>query len=112
MESDNGGKQFAVGVSLCWLPIIILPAGLLAMGGGPCAGPRNVLGSIILLTAGAASVGLAGYGIFRIFKKISLRRIPMRILGVLSASVGCCVMVLGGLLLLMGIYSLESFLKY
>src|SRR4029077_12931807 len=37
------------GIALCWASLLGLPIGLLAIGGGPCAGPRNLAGSLILL---------------------------------------------------------------
>src|SRR5215469_8373472 len=45
MGTANG--DFKIGATLCWLSSVTLPLGLLAIGGGPCAGPRNATGSAI-----------------------------------------------------------------
>jgi hypothetical protein len=65
-DSESTGRRLKLGLRLCWLSVALLPIGLLAIGGGPCAGPRNAAGSAILLATGCFSFGLAAYGIFRV----------------------------------------------
>src|SRR5580704_12861084 len=50
------------GIVLCWLSLLTLPVGLLAIG-GPCTGPRNITGSLIILLAGLLSVAMPVYGV-------------------------------------------------
>ncbi len=65
------GSKFKSGFYLCWTSLLVLPVGLLAIGGGPCAGPRNSLGSAILLTVGVCSVATAVSGAIRVLTSIS-----------------------------------------
>jgi hypothetical protein len=112
MKSNLRATQFKSGLRLCWLSLLALPVGLLAIGGGPCAGPRNAAGSAILLTTGIGSLILAIYGIFRVLRGIRAAAILMRAWGGLSVCCAGFAGFLGGFYLLMGIISLEAFLRY
>src|SRR5258707_14231554 len=105
-------NQFRTGLSLCWLSLRALPLGLLAIGGGPCAGPRGALGSAILFSVGMFGVGGGIFGIIRIFQGIKQATNLMRVAGVLSVSVAVCASLAGGAYLLFGYVSLRSFLRY
>jgi hypothetical protein len=59
-------RKFKTGLRVCWLSVLALPVGLLAIGGGPCAGPRNALGWAILLTVGAVGIAGGTFGIITI----------------------------------------------
>jgi hypothetical protein len=59
-------NQIGSGITLCWLALLTLPIGLLAIGGGPCAGPRNIVGSLILLVAGSGALVMSAFGVYRI----------------------------------------------
>lgn len=109
---DLNSSKFKSGLYLCWISLIILPVGLLAIGGGPCAGPRNSLGSAILLTVGACSVAAAIYGAIRVLTNIRAVQNLMKVWAALSvccASLGAFV---GGLYLLFGFATLRDFLRY
>jgi hypothetical protein len=67
MQSDRVDNRFKTGVGLCWLSLLTLPIGLLAIGGGPCAGPRNVAGCLILLVAGSSAVVMPVFGLYHMF---------------------------------------------
>jgi hypothetical protein len=97
---------------LCWLSLLALPLGLIAIGGGPCAGPRNALGSAILLSVGIFGVGGGILGIIRIFQGIKQATNVLRVAGVLSVAVAVCASLVGGAYLLLGYVSLRSFLRY
>ena len=105
-------SRFRTGLWLCWLSLFALPLGLLAIGGGPCAGPRNALGSGILLSVGMFGVGGGIFGIIRIFQGIKQATNLLRVAGVLSVSVAVCASLVGGVYLLFGYVSLRSFLRY
>ena len=66
MGTANG--DFKIGATLCWLSSVTLPLGLLAIGGGPCAGPRNATGSAILLLVGVAAIVGPVYGFVRVIQ--------------------------------------------
>lgn len=112
MDEKIGGSRFKSGLYLCWMSLLLLPAGLLAIGGGPCAGPRNSLGSAILLTVGVCSVAAAVYGAIRVLTSIRSVRNLMRVWGALSV---CCAGLgafVGSVYLLFGFVSLRAFLRY
>ena len=44
MDNSSKDSQYGIGVGLVGLSLLTLPIGLLAIGGGPCAGPRNIAG--------------------------------------------------------------------
>jgi hypothetical protein len=44
MDSNLRTTQFKSGLWLCWLSLLALPVGLLAIGGGPCGGHVTRLG--------------------------------------------------------------------
>jgi hypothetical protein len=111
MAGDKGG-QFNDGLKLCWGALGLVPLGLLAIGGGPCAGPRNAAGSSILLFGGVASLILAVYGISQVLRSIKAEETLMRALGAFSVCCAGLAGFAGGFYLLMGIYSLEAFIRY
>jgi len=109
MAVDKIG-EFKNGLKLCWGALGLVPLGLLAIGGGPCAGPRNAAGSCILLFGGVAGLILAVCGIARVVRGIRVGGSAMRWVGAMSV---CCAGIAGfagGFYLLMGIYSLEAFI--
>src|SRR5579859_7475197 len=103
-------NHFSTGLWLCWLSLLALPLGLLAIGGGPCAGPRNALGSAILLSVGMFGVGGGIFGIVRIFQGIKQTTNLLRLAGVLSVSVAVFASLVGGAYLLVGYISLQIYL--
>jgi hypothetical protein len=104
-------RQFKIGLKLCWGALAPVPLGLLAIGGGPCAGPRNAAGSSILLFGGVASLVLAVYGISQVLRGIRVEGSLMRVWGAFSACCAGFAGFAGGFYLLMGIYSLEAFIR-
>lgn len=111
MEPDDKLRRFKSGLWSCWIAILVLPVGLLAIGGGPCAGPRNSLGSIILLGAGLCALGGAIFGIPRIVHGMSVAsRIP-RAMGVLSVCCAALAGAVGVIYLLLGYASASAFLN-
>ncbi len=110
MDEKIGGSRFKSGVLLCWISLLVLPVGLLAIGGGPCAGPRNSLGSAILLTVGVCSVAAAAYGAIRVLTSIKLVQNVMKVWGALSVCCAGLSAFVGGVYLLLGFVSLRDFL--
>lgn len=104
--------RFKAGLRFCWLSLLALPLGLLAIGGGPCAGPRNSLGSAILLTVGAFCISGSFFGVQRIWRGFNAAENPWRMLGALSALVAVIAFLVGGVYLLIGYESLQSFIRY
>src|SRR5271165_6686630 len=102
--------QFRIGMGLVGLSLLTLPIGLLAIGGGPCAGPRNIAGSIILLSVGACAVAAPIYGVFRILQNFKLASSGARLLGGASILCACPIVLIGGFYLLLGILSLSAYL--
>ena len=112
MDATVTGTQFRIGVGLVGLSFLALPIGLLAIGGGPCAGPRNIAGSIILLSVGACAVGAPIYGAFRILQNFKLASGRARLLGVASILCACPIVIVGGFYLLIGVLALSAYLRY
>jgi hypothetical protein len=110
-EQSARGK-FKTGLWTCWLSVLALPVGLLAIGGGPCAGPRNALGSTILLTVGAVGTGGGIFGIIRIFRGIKEVKGLALLAGAASAIVGGFVTLVGAVYLFIGFESLQVYLRY
>lgn len=108
----RGRQQFKTGLWLCWLSLLVCPVGLLAIGGGPCAGPRNSLGSAILLTVGAMGTGAGIWGIIRILKGLKSTKSAPRLAGVLSVVGAGFGSLIGGVYLFVGYESLQVFLRY
>jgi len=104
--------QIKTGLWLCWLSLLALPLGLLAIGGGPCAGPRNALGSAILLAVGAFGVGGGLFGIIRIFQGVKAAKKLLRATGALSVIVAGFSCLVGAAYLFIGYQSLLVFLRY
>jgi hypothetical protein len=112
MNEESGHNQFRSGLLLCWFSLFILPVGLLAIGGGPCAGPRNALGSAILLAIGSAAAGAAIYGAVRVLRGIKARALSMQLWGLLSLGCAGFAALVGGGYLLFGFVSLQAYLRY
>lgn len=112
MDSNLPTSQLKSGLWFCWLSLLALPVGLLAIGGGPCAGPRNAAGSAILFTIGMGSLVLAVYGIVQVIRGFRAAKNLMRIGGALSICCAGLAGFVGGIYLTIGIISLEAFLKY
>jgi hypothetical protein len=104
-------RRFKTGLLLCWGALALVPLGLLAIGGGPCAGPRNAAGSSILLFGGVAGLILAVYGISHVLRGIKAANSLMRVWGAFSACCAGFAGFAGAFYLLMGIYSLEAFIR-
>ena len=95
LRTTQGERRFGIGLRLCWLSCLALPLGLLAIGGGPCAGPRNTLGSVILLTVGLAGIAGGVFGIVEMFRGFRSVRNVRRAFGLVSI-VPASVALLGG----------------
>jgi len=85
---------------------------MLAIGGGPCAGPRNLAGSLILLVTGLFAVGAPLFGIRRLLQFFRPAGAAAKILAVISALCGCFVVVVGGFYVFFGVITFASFLRY
>ena len=109
MDATTAGTQFKVGIVLVGLSLLTLPIGLLAIGGGPCAGPRNIAGSMILLGVGACAVAAPIYGVFRIFQSFKLATAGARLLGVASVLCACPIILAGGCYFFIGVLSLRAY---
>ena len=112
MNDDTGRNRFRSGLWLCWCSLFVLPIGLLAIGGGPCAGPRNALGSAILLAVGGGAAAGAIYGAVRVLRGIKARAISMQLWGVLSVGCAGLAALVGGFYVFFGFVSLQAFLRY
>lgn len=99
-------------MGLVGFSLLTLPIGLLAIGGGPCAGPRNIAGSIILLSVGACAVGAPIYGAFHILQNFKLVSGGARLLGVATVLCACPIVVIGGFYFLFGVLAFRAFLRY
>ena len=102
--------HFKVGVYLCWLSSVILPLGLLAIGGGPCAGPRNATGSAILLAVGLATIIGPVYGVFRVIQFFRGVGIAAKFFAIVSLLYASAVAVIGSFFLFIGVISLDAFI--
>ena len=98
-------------IALCWLSLATLPLGLLAIGGGPCAGPRNIAGSAILLVVGLVAVVAPAYGVFRMLQLFRMAPVGEKLLGVMSVLCACFVVLVGGFYFLIGVLSLRAFVS-
>ena len=112
VDASVRDTQFRIGVGLVGSALLALPIGLLAIGGGPCAGPRNILGSLILLGVGVFALGGTAYGAFRIFQNFKLALSWARLLGVASILCGFPIALIGGFYLVIGVVSLSAYLGY
>jgi hypothetical protein len=112
MNEETGHNPFRSGLWLCWISLFVLPIGLLAIGGGPCAGPRNALGSAILLAIGGGAAGAAVYGVVRVLRGIKARAISMQLWGLLSVGCAGFAALVGGFYLLLGFVALQAYWMY
>jgi hypothetical protein len=112
MDAAATGTQFRIGMGLVGLSLLTLPIGLLAIGGGPCAGPRNIAGSIILISVGACAVAAPIYGAFRILQNFKSASGGARLLGATSILCACPGVLVGGFYLLIGVLSFSVYLRY
>jgi hypothetical protein len=104
--------QLKTGLWLCWVSLFALPVGLLAIGGGPCAGPNNAIGSTILLIVGSIGVGGGLFGIFKISRGIKEVKNWLRVAGALSVVAAGFACLGGAAYLFIGYQSLRVFLQY
>jgi len=102
--------DFKIGATLCWLSSVMLPVGLLAIGGGPCAGPRNATGSAILLVVGVAAIVGPVYGVVRVIQFFRYVGLAGKAFGIISLLYAGAVAVIGSIFLLFGVISLRAFL--
>ena len=111
MSTDQDKRKFKSGLRLCWISLVTLPLGFLAIGGGPCAGPRNIAGSVILLSVGGFGACAALFGASRIVRDFRAVRVSMRMWGILSICLAAFVGFVGGTFLVIGVWSLEAFVE-
>jgi hypothetical protein len=111
MAEKKMGSRFRVGVQACWLSILATPVGLLAIGGGPCAGPNNTAGSIILLSIGMLALGGAIFGTALVLIGVRAEDSPIRLFGALSVCVAIMAGLVGGIYLFIGYASATVFLR-
>jgi hypothetical protein len=112
MDDQTHRTRFKSGLWLCWASLLLLPIGLVAVGGGPCAGPRNALGSAILLGIGLGNLAAVVYGATRVIRSIRGMGNLMRLLGAASICRAAFGAFVGGFYLLIGFVSLGDFLRY
>ena len=101
--------NFRIGATLCWLSSLILPLGLIAIDGGPCAGPRNATGSAILLVVGVAAILGPVYSVVRVIQFFPLA-FTAKAFGVVSVLYASAVAVIGSIFLFVGVLSLRAFM--
>ena len=102
--------DFKIGAALCWLSSLILPFGLLVIGGGPCAGPRNATGSAILLVVGIFAIIGPVYSAIRVFQFFRSVGFAAKGFGIVSLLYACAVALIGAIFLLVGVISLRAFM--
>jgi hypothetical protein len=112
MDEQSQDIHLRNGFGWCALSLLLLPAGLLAIGGGPCAGPNNALGSMILLSVGLACTGAAIYGSSRLVRGLRSATNVLRVAAVLSLIGSVFIVLLGGFYLVMGAVSFQSYMSY
>ncbi len=112
MNEQTAHNPFKSGLWLCWTAMFILPIGLLAIGGGQCAGPRNALGSTILLGVGCGAACAAIVGAVRVLRSIRARAVAGKLWGVCSILCAGLAAFVGGFYVLLGCVSLQAFLQY
>jgi hypothetical protein len=98
-----------VGAYACWLSLLMLPAGLMVIGGGPCAGPRDATGSLILILIGFVGIAATTYGCVRIAPGFRAAAVSERILGVLSLLSALLVFAGSMFYLMIGAVSLQAY---
>ena len=98
-------------MGLVGLSFLALLIGLLAIGGGPCAGPRNIAGSIIILSVGACAVGAPIYGTFRILQNFKLASGRARLLGLASILFASPIVIVGVFYFLIGVLAFSAYLR-
>jgi hypothetical protein len=99
------------GLFLCLIPILGLPLGLLAIGGGPCAGPSNIFGSLILLSVGGLGACSVIYGGYMILRRFSAASGLMRLWSFLALGCGAAITVVCALFLILGFVSFVGYLQ-
>lgn len=110
METERAAKGLKAGLWLCWIGILTSPVGLLAVGGGPCAGPDSILGSVILLSVGATGVAGAAFGLPKVWSGIKVEP-PMRPWGLVSLCGASLAGLIGVLYVFVGFSSLSVYLR-
>lgn len=104
-------KPFGVGLFVCWASLLSLPLGMMAIGGGPCAGPRDSVGSIILLLSGIGGMTAAGFGVYRVARGFRQSLPGARAFGVLAALAACLAAIVGVVYIWIGVLSLQVYLR-
>ena len=99
------------GLFFCLITILILPLGLLAIGGGPCAGPSNIFGSLILLSVGGLGAGSVIYGGYMILKRVRSASELMRLWSFLALACGAAITAVCALFLILGYFSFVGYLR-
>ena len=102
-------KRLKVGALVCWLSLLILPAGLFIIGGGPCAGPRDATGSVLLILVALVGAVPAAYGCVQIAREFKEAEVSRRIIGVLSLFPALLVFAGALFYLMIGAVSLQSY---
>jgi hypothetical protein len=111
MELEQKLRLFKSGLWLCWIAILLTPVGLLAIGGGPCAGPNNTLGSIILFGVGLSALFGALFGVAMVLRGIAAADGPSRLWGALSVCGAGLAGLAGVFYLLVGFAAASVFLR-
>ena len=111
LVSSVSWRPLRVGLIACWASFLALPLVLTAIGGGPCIGPRDGAGSIILLASGFGGMIAAGYGINRVSRGFRESSQVERMFGVLSARVACFAAVIEVFYVWISVLALQVYLR-
>lgn len=104
-------SPFKTGIATCWLSLLSLPLDLAALGGGPCFGARDAIGSIVVICAGLAGLVAAGYGVDRVIRCFRRLSVLGRALGLLSIVAAGSVALVTTFFLFVGVLSLFDYLR-
>jgi hypothetical protein len=104
-------NRLGIGLIACWASTASLPVGLMAIGGGPCFGPRDAFGSIVLLFSGIGGMSAAGYGIDRVSRGLRQSSPVVRVFGGLSALAARLAALIEVFYLWIGVQSLQVYLR-
>ena len=104
-------RPLRAGLIACWVSFLSLPLGLMAIGGGPCSGPRDAAGSIMLLGSGVGGIIAAGYGIERVSRGFRDSPPLVGMFGVLSALAACLAAVIEVFYVWISVLALQVYLR-